>query len=153
MHKNENSGFDLENVEDYSIPFNNPETDHPINELVENTTNTRELFTKKHLALFALKIQEVNRLTDTTTNSLIDNTAELLQQHESHLKGRIESCLEESGIDVKGINGLEEIMKTVQTPSMDFLKSTKSRNKYNSQELNMLVCMWSLWWLIFSFVS
>ena len=143
-HKNENSGFDLDNVEDVSIPFDNPEVDHPLNELVENTPNARETFTKKHLALFALKIQEVNRLTDTTTNSLINNTAELLERHESHLKGKIESCLEESGIDIKGINGLDEIMKTVQTPSMNFLKTTKSRNKYNTKELNMLVCMWSL---------
>ena len=125
MHKIEISGFDLENVEDYSIPFNNPETDHPINKLVENMTNVRELFAKKHLALFALKIQEVTRLKD-TTNSMIDNTAELLQQHESHLKGRIESCLDESGIDVKGINGLEEIMRTVQTPSIDFLNPPRA---------------------------
>jgi hypothetical protein len=74
-HKNENASFDLENVEDDSVPAENDHRNR--NELVENNTpNAREAFTKKHLALFALKIQEVNRLTDTKSNSVFNDIAD-----------------------------------------------------------------------------
>lgn len=144
-HQNQKLGF---NVDDIEVPLNDPERDLP-NEafpnLVENDPKASESFSPRHLALFALKTQEINRLTDTTTNNIIENTAELLAQHKAHMKAKIRSCFEKSGLDINNVGGLQDIMNPQQTPNMDILKTTKSRNKYLSQNINMLVSIMWLW--------
>lgn len=138
-HQNEKFGF---NVDDIEVPLNDPESDLP-NEafpiMVENEPKPCVSFCPRHLALFALKTQEINRLTDTTTNNIIENTAALLEEQEAHMKAKIRSCFEKSGFDINNVEGLQDIMNTQQTPNMDILKTTKGRNKYLLQNINMLV--------------
>jgi hypothetical protein len=55
------------------------------------------------------------------------------------VKEKIKVCLEKNGINLEDVDGLEDIMNLPQTPSMDFLKTSKSRNNYLSQEFNMVV--------------
>ncbi|XP_028418042.1 uncharacterized protein LOC114542794 isoform X2 [Dendronephthya gigantea] len=107
-------------------------------ECIPKTPKTGEAFSKRHLALFALKTQELNQLTDSTTNKVIDNTTELLQQHEAHVKEKIRLCLDKSGIKISDIDGLGVVMNLEQTPNMEFLKSTKNRNNYISQEFKIV---------------
>ncbi|CAB4007939.1 uncharacterized protein LOC110246895 [Paramuricea clavata] len=137
-HRNEIFNFHLN--DDADIHTNVPESVAP-NEALPLTSvkeKTADEFSPRHLALFTLKTQEINRLTDATTNKLIDNTSELLEQHEAHVKEKIKVCLEKNGIKLEDVDGLEDIMNLPQTPSMDFLKTTKSRNNYLSQEFNMV---------------
>ena len=65
----------------------------------------------KEMALFALKMQEFNRLIDTATGTILENTCQLPEQNEEHLKAQVKACIEKTGFDLKDIEGLEELLK------------------------------------------
>ena len=65
----------------------------------------------KEMALFALKMQEFNRLSDTATYTILENTCQLLEQNKEHLKAQVKACIEKTGFDLKDIEGLEELLK------------------------------------------
>ena len=73
-------------------------------------------------------------------SKIIDNTSELLEQHEAPVKEKIKLCLEKSGIN-ENVDGLEDIMNLPQIPCMDFLRTAKSTNNYPSQEFNIVVSL------------
>jgi hypothetical protein len=112
--------------------------------VIECEEKAKASFSPRHLALYALKTQEINRLTDTATNGIMDNTSELLEQHEVHVKEKIRLCLEKSGIKINDIDGLKDVMNMPQTPSMDFLKTTRNRNNYLLQEFKIVVSLYML---------
>ena len=100
----------------------------------------------KEMALFALKTQEFNRLSDTATDTKHKNTCQLPEQNEEHLKAQVKACIEKTGFDLKDIEGLEELLKSRHdnTASMKQLKTSKDRNKYLRESLNMVVSNSSL---------
>ena len=100
----------------------------------------------KEMALFALKTQEFNRLSDTATDTILENTSQLLEQNEEHLKAQVKACIEKTGLHLKDIEGLEELLKSRHdnTASMKQLKTSKDRNKYLRESLNMVVSNCSL---------
>ncbi|CAB4000487.1 Hypothetical predicted protein [Paramuricea clavata] len=111
--KHQNERFDFHLNDNTDIPTNIPERDPPNERSTSIKEKTAEEFSLRHFALFTLKTQEINRLTDATTNKVIDNTSELLEQHKAHMKD-------------EDVDGLEDIINLPQTPSMDFLRTTKS---------------------------
>ncbi len=95
----------------------------------------------REMALFALKTQEFNRLSDIATDTILGNTYQLLEQNEEHLKAKVKKCIEKTGLDVKDIEGLEELLESEHdlAASMKQLKTSKERNKYLRATLNMVV--------------
>lgn len=100
----------------------------------------------KEMALFALKTQEFNRLSDTATDTILENTCQLLEQNEEHLKTQVKACIKKTGLHLKDIEGLEELLKSRHdnTAPMKQLKTSKDRNKYLRESLNMVVSNCSL---------
>lgn len=97
----------------------------------------------KKMALFALKTQEFNRLSDIATDTVLENTQQLLEQNQSHLKKQVEKCIKNAGIDLKNIEGLEDLLGPQQdVPEFaKKLRTSKDRNKYLRDTLNMVVCI------------
>ncbi len=81
----------------------------------------------KEMALFALKMQEFNKLTD----AILENTFQLLGQEEEHLKAQVKKCIGNTGLDVKDIEGLEELLEPQHDVSatMKQSKTSRERNK------------------------
>ena len=95
----------------------------------------------KELALYALKTQEFNQLSDTATDGILENTRQLLEQNEENLKQKVKKCIQNNGIHVKDIPGLENLLEWRQyvAETMKQVKTSKERNKYLTNTLNMVV--------------
>ena len=96
---------------------------------------------EKEIALFALKTQEFNRLSDKATDAILESTFQLIEQKEDHLKAEVKKCFANAGHELKEIEGLEELLEAQHdvTESMKQLKTSKERNKYLRETLNMVV--------------
>ena len=97
----------------------------------------------KEIALFALKTQELNRLSDIATNTILENTHRLLQQNELEIKARFKKCIENTGLDPKDIEGLDDFFhsESVLATCMKKLNTSLERNNYLKGALNMVVCI------------
>ena len=94
----------------------------------------------KEIALFALKTQEFNRLSDKATDGILESTFQLIEQKEEHLKAQVKKCIGNAGLELKKNKGLEELLESQHvTGSMKQLKTSKERNKYLRDTLNMVV--------------
>ena len=93
------------------------------------------------MALYALKTQEFNQLSDTATDGILENTRQLLEQNEENLKQKVKKCIQNNGIHVKDIPGLENLLEWRQyvAETMKQVKTSKERNKYLTNTLNMVV--------------
>ena len=95
----------------------------------------------KEMALFALKTQEFNQLGDTATDAVLENTYELMEQNEDYFKKQVKLCIEHSIVDIKDIEGFEELLESPPSlsASKKVLQTSKDRNKYLRETLNMVV--------------
>lgn len=95
----------------------------------------------RELALYALKTQELNQLSDSATDQVLESTSDLLQQNEENLKKRVRVCLENSGMNVRDIDGLEDVLQSPPSTleAMKQLKTPAERNKYLKNKLHMVV--------------
>ena len=93
----------------------------------------------KEIALFALQTQEFNRLSDKATDAILESTFQLIEQKEEHLKAQVKKYIGNAGLEFKNIKGLEQLLESQHvTGSMKQLKTSKERNKYLRDTLNML---------------
>jgi hypothetical protein len=135
--------IDLDNEIDNLIPQNDDCHENadqmPSNE-EKMDGNTHDISVKE-IALFALKTQEFNRLSDTATDTILENTCELLEQNEEYLKAQVKKCIKQTGLDPKDIEGLEDLLESQHdvSASMKQLKTSKERNKYLRDTLDMVV--------------
>lgn len=102
--------------------------------------NTHDISVKE-MALFALKTQEFNRLSDTATDAILESTYQLLEQNQEHLKAQVKKCIGSTGLDLKDIEGLEELLDSQHTvtASMRQLKTPRERNRYLRDTFKMVV--------------
>ena len=70
-----------------------------------------ETISVKKLALYALKTQELNQLSDSAIDRVLKSTSHLLQQNAENLKKRVRACLQ-NGVNVTDIDGLEDVLKS-----------------------------------------
>ncbi len=114
------------------------------NEMKENTDP--EDISVKVLALYALKTQELNNLSDNATDRVLESTSQLLQQSEENLKKPVRICLQNSGINVRDIDGLEDVLQSPPNTveAMKQLKTSAERNKYLRNNLRMVVSNFSM---------
>lgn len=95
----------------------------------------------RKLALYALKTQELNQLSDRATDQVLESTSDLLQQNEQNLKKRVRVCLEKNGMNVREIDGLEDVLESPPSTveGIKQLKTPAQRNKYFKNKLHMVV--------------
>ena len=100
-----------------------------------------ETISVKELALYALKTQELNQLSDSATDRVLESTSHLLQQNEENLKKRVRTCLQNNGVNVTDIDGLEDVLKSppCAAVAMKQLRTTTERNRYLKNKLHMVV--------------
>ena len=84
----------------------------------------------RFLALFILKVKKTNQLNHETMSCILDNTAELVNSRLETLKRKIKRCLNENRIDVRNIDGFEDILK-------DTSDYSKAKNALDSENLQM----------------
>ena len=122
------------NDDDYCLDMNVAQLNH--NENID----PNDICIRK-LALYALKTQELNQLSDSATDQVLESTSDLLQQNEENLKERVRVCLENSGMNVRDINGLEDLLHSPPSTAeaMKQLKTPAQRNKYLKNKLHMVV--------------
>ena len=89
----------------------------------------------RQLALYALKTQEFNRLSDVATDAILESTHQLMMQSGEHLKAKVSKFVQDSGLNVKDIDGLETLLASKQdvgevSRSIKQLKNSNERNKY-----------------------
>ena len=143
---------ELEESEDYlpvdidlNVGATQPDDGNPDDELRldynENEAERTDDIPVKLLALYALKTQELNRLTDSTTNQIIQSTSQLFEQNDSYVKQGVKQCLQNSGIDVKDVDGLEDLLKSSPkiVEPVQKLKSSQERRKYFIDNFQMVV--------------
>ena len=130
---------------DLNVGATQPDDGNPDDELRldynENEAERTDDIPVKLLALYALKTQELNRLTDSTTNQIIQSTSQLFEQNDSYVKQGVKQCLQNSGIDVKDVDGLEDLLKSSPkiVEPVQKLKSSQERRKYFIDNFQMVV--------------
>ncbi len=65
----------------------------------------------RFIALFILKTKEENQLSQQVVNSIMDNTASLVEQSLEAFKNEVKSCLANNGIDITNVDGLSEVLE------------------------------------------
>lgn len=105
----------------------------------------------RELALYALKTQELSQLSDIATDRVLESTSHLLQQNEENLKKRVRICLQNSGMNVRDINGLADVLESPPSTveAMKELKTPADRNKYLKKKLHTVVSQLTLKLLCF----
>lgn len=131
---------------DLNVGATQPDDGNPDDELRLDCNNENEAewtddIPVKILALYALKTQELNRLTDSATNQILQSTSQLLEQNDSYVKQGVKQCLQNSGIDVKDVDGLEDLLKSSPkiVEAVQKLKSSQERRKYFIDNFQMVV--------------
>lgn len=106
----------------------------------EHIQGEHEEYSLRSLALYVLKTQEMNRLSDTSLNANLDNTDEIVEQNLEFFKVGVKRCLQDANLDVGAIQGMEELLESPSAMSkhLEVMKSAKHRNKYLVEELEMV---------------
>ena len=125
-HMRRKHKYDIEAEVDVRIHGDNLDTNDEVLQLVNDDPCTGEIIpldgnenkengdsdhiSVRELALYALKTQELNQLSDSATDKVLESTSHLLQQNEENLKKRVRRCLQNSAVNVKDIEGLEDVL-------------------------------------------
>ena len=82
-----------------------------------------------NLPLYAFKKQEFNRLSDTATDGILENTRQLLEQNEENLRQKVKKCIQNNGIYLNDISELENLLSSdPESASVYVVKRQSSLN-------------------------
>ena len=100
-----------------------------------------EEYSLRSLALYALKTQELNRISDKALNDILDNTNSIVEQNLGSFKLGVKRRLQDANLDISTIEGLPELLEAPSAMSkhVTLMKSTNDRRKYFIKELGMIV--------------
>lgn len=95
----------------------------------------------RFIALFVLKTKEENQLSQHAMDSILDNTASLIEQNLAVLKRNVMSCLNDNGVDWTQINGLSDILSqsSVFSKALGPVANEYLQVKYFLEKFNYVV--------------
>lgn len=96
---------------------------------------------RKHLASFILKTQELNKVSEKATFSVLEETSHEVCRNLDHFKSKLISCLNKSGITPKDVDGLENLIaeKPEFTKVYKGLDNQRQLRNYMIQEMQLVV--------------
>ena len=105
-------------------------------------TSTSQLYHKKQMALFLLKLKEVRKVSQTAIDGLVSDFTMIIQQVVSQLQNDVSMCLQENGLHFTSIKGLLEIFSdSLKINPFAQLESKFLQEKFYKDHLDLLVSM------------
>lgn len=100
-----------------------------------------EEYSLRSLALYAIKTQELNRISDKALNDILDNTNSIFEQNLQSFQLGVKRSLQDAKIDINIIEGLPALFEAPSAMSKHetLMNSTNDRSKYFIKELGMMV--------------
>lgn len=89
-------------------------------------------------ALFLLKLKESRRLSQAAIDDIVHDWDGLFSHTVKRLQARVKAKLATAGIDVDGIEGLQEVFQDVPNP-FDGLQTRHMQEKYYHESLGLVV--------------
>ncbi len=114
-------------TQDHSLDEGNDDPDHGIIDVpieddnqadedddnIDQDTDIEKI--TKFIALFVLKMKEVNLVSQQAVDSMLDNTKTLVDHCLQTLSGKVKLCLARNGLNWAEIDGLKEVFDIYET--------------------------------------
>ena len=100
-----------------------------------------EEYSLRSLALYAIKTQELNRISDKALNDILNNTNSIVERILESFKLGVKHSLQDANIDINTIEGLPALLEAPSAMSkhLTLMKSTNDCSKYFIKKLGMMV--------------
>ena len=116
------------------------EDQEPCDAPTDTTVNKPIFDLKRATALFLLKVQEIQKVSQVALDDMVTEFSSLCSTELTKLQTKVFSCLRHSGVDPEEICGLKDTFsKCTFNDPFHGLTSTYLRNKYYEENLGLVV--------------